>query len=884
MLFLNQFKVYIIFCITIVTINDAEAVNYYFSSSTGNDANTGRSANTPWKNFAAKFPNLRSTLSNGDSILFKRGDTFVFGVNAIVNNNSAYAYPVVFSNYGPTNLPIPIITGGKIINPNTNSWQSVSSHPNIWFVAHNLDVVSNRPQFLMKNAISLPLGRTPNYNIADAGGKKLPALYNGSSNVFYQTGHFNNINWTGAELVHMPRTWIYARYPITYHNPAKDSLVILPTGQYPPAVGWGYYVQNHINTLDQEGEWACDSANIYLYSSTDPNNSLFTYPSANYAFDFGSSSSGINVVFRALKFIYYNRSAIRGSKSDSTSGIRNFKVLDCEFSYCRNGLELLGYSDIIVKNNVFSNMTNNGLSVSSIRALVESNKIKSISIQPGRCDVMNNNANGINLTGVNAICRFNIVDSVGFNAIRFEGQNNLIEKNILSNFTINKNDGGGIYSFNGFYSGPPTPYTGYKYGNNIIRNNIIYDGQANFTLASLSGISIVGGNRSTGVYSDNNSLNNQFSDNVIYNIKGNGMLFNAGALVDSITAINNLIFNVPYASAFNPYINDARTYFFFNNVAVESIPLRNQGTDNIYTARITEKGRANFNSYLRFDYNQDSTFLTQTSIRIPFNLRKNFKTDSSSVWIAAQPQLKKAIYGAELIKNGDFAAGLSTDWSITNFNLSATSVVASIPINAATSLNTNYLYVNTTGGSFTAVNHFFEISQNIILEQGGLYELNFNAYFDFSPCTTIPTPSKSDYPIEVRIGKKVYSAFSRTFSVYPTKTNFKIYIVPFSSGIWPLSIACTLPCKTKTYFDNFSLKKITNYSTAIEDYTHYKINTTNQPINHQLPQLNQGWYYLNPKNKSIVNGSVTINPFSGIFLIITNRTPRANQRIQGLIK
>jgi hypothetical protein len=52
----------------------AEAKNYYFSSSTGNDTRTAieaQNSSTPWKTLTKAN---ETTFAPGDSILFKRGD------------------------------------------------------------------------------------------------------------------------------------------------------------------------------------------------------------------------------------------------------------------------------------------------------------------------------------------------------------------------------------------------------------------------------------------------------------------------------------------------------------------------------------------------------------------------------------------------------------------------------------------------------------------------------------------------------------------------------------------------------------------------------------------------------------------------------------------
>lgn len=78
----------------------AQAKNYYISSSTGNDSNSA-SINAPYKTLA-KASAIQ--LSPGDTVFFKRGDTFL-GHYKPVGSGTENA-PVVMTSYGEGELPI----------------------------------------------------------------------------------------------------------------------------------------------------------------------------------------------------------------------------------------------------------------------------------------------------------------------------------------------------------------------------------------------------------------------------------------------------------------------------------------------------------------------------------------------------------------------------------------------------------------------------------------------------------------------------------------------------------------------------------------------------------------------------------------------------------
>ena len=86
--------------------------NYYVSSS-GNDANNGLSITTPWKTLT-KVQASMGLFVAGDSILFKRGDTF--SGNITISKSGTLLNPLVISGYGIGIAPTFIGTGAKINN------------------------------------------------------------------------------------------------------------------------------------------------------------------------------------------------------------------------------------------------------------------------------------------------------------------------------------------------------------------------------------------------------------------------------------------------------------------------------------------------------------------------------------------------------------------------------------------------------------------------------------------------------------------------------------------------------------------------------------------------------------------------------------------------
>jgi hypothetical protein len=85
---------------------NANANNYYFSSSTGDDNRSSSEAqnpSTPWKTLQ-KLNSFLSNLNAGDYVYFKRGD--VFNGSIVVTKSGSTGMPITFTAYGNGSKPI----------------------------------------------------------------------------------------------------------------------------------------------------------------------------------------------------------------------------------------------------------------------------------------------------------------------------------------------------------------------------------------------------------------------------------------------------------------------------------------------------------------------------------------------------------------------------------------------------------------------------------------------------------------------------------------------------------------------------------------------------------------------------------------------------------
>ena len=125
---------------------------------------------------------------------------------------------------------------------------------------------------LFRNGQRLTLGRWPNLDAGNGGYAFVDVHTAGGTQVTdYQLPAA--INWTGA-IVHIKNIrWSMLDRQVTGSSGTtltlNQGLSCLISG-WGDCIGWGYFVNNHLGTLDEDGEWYYDAAtgNVYLVSTS----------------------------------------------------------------------------------------------------------------------------------------------------------------------------------------------------------------------------------------------------------------------------------------------------------------------------------------------------------------------------------------------------------------------------------------------------------------------------------------------------------------------------------------------------------------------------------------------------------------------------------------
>ncbi|MBE7177528.1 MAG: right-handed parallel beta-helix repeat-containing protein [Mucilaginibacter polytrichastri] len=475
---------------------NAYGKTYYLSSSGGDDsrsAELAQRAETPWKtiNRLNEFTGLQP----GDSVLFKRDEIFFGSLDIRVRG--AAGRPVVYASYGAGERPV--ITSLKSITRWRQAGKGIYESP--------IDISGQSVNTVLINKSAYAVGRFPNSNSSNGGYLKV-ASHTGKSAITspeIPTGS----NFTGAEVVIRKNHWIIDRHKISMHSGTvihydNNNSVYEATDQF------GFFIQRHISTLDQFGEWFYDDDKKKLtvfFGNTDPQDthvSIAVYKNLIRT----PQSSGVDM------YLEFKGITLRGSNESAilfNSG-NHFIVKDCRIEFAgKNGIESNGTAYLTVTDCSILKSANNGITSvwDNANTVIESNKIDSTSMYPGMLQSGDGNGLAIFCIGKNSRIRKNTITNTGYTGIHFGGDGVQVLNNLIDGFCMVKDDGSGIYTYTGAEN---RVFTG-----RVIANNIVLNGRG----------AISGSENSypatEGIYLDDNATNVTVTGNTVAHIAGSGL-------------------------------------------------------------------------------------------------------------------------------------------------------------------------------------------------------------------------------------------------------------------------------------------------------------------------------------------------------------------------
>lgn len=477
----------------------AHGANKYVSVS-GNDSNNG-SITAPYKT-VAKVNTIFNTLNPGDSVLFKRGETF-YGTLSISKSGTA-SQPIVIGAYGEGSKPI--LTGMVTLDTWTLVGNGIyESHNSAFNGAINMVVVNDEVQ---------GMGRYPNVDNGNDGYLNFETHVSNASITDVQ--FIGTTNYVGAELVIRTNRYIIDRTKIVGH--VGTTLTYSPALSYEPSNGFGFFIQNDIRTLDKLGEWFFNptakkllmyfgsyNPSAYTVRASAINNTVYV---SNYD----------NIVFDNLQIIGGNNYSIYVYSAN------NIVVSNCDIDFSGiDGMEINSANNFKGYNNTINRSNNIGINLNaSINGTIINNKVTNTALVKGLGQNHANKSLGVRETGNHNLIEYNEVINTGYMGIRFGGDNTTIKNNYVRYFNLNKDDGGGIYtSDNGIAK--------------KILGNIVMDGYgAPFGTSSSTFGSTYG------IYIDDYSNNVEVSDNSIASCSKAGILIHNAV---NISLNRNTVFN-----------------------------------------------------------------------------------------------------------------------------------------------------------------------------------------------------------------------------------------------------------------------------------------------------------------------------------------------------
>jgi hypothetical protein len=560
--------------LAVITALPAQAAGstYYVSSSSGNDSNTGLSDTSPLETIAAVNA---LNLQPGDTVLFKCGDTWR-GEMLHIEDSGTDGNPITFGSY-PTRdcTDKPALSGAQPIR----DWTLHSG--NIYKA--DLATGDNAGKFgyginqLTQNDSRLPFGRWPNLTQFDHGYSTIdaqPAANQLTDNAL-PVG-----DWAGA-MVHIKgMRWYILNRQVTGDSGSTLTLGAAADCWGGDCTGWGYWLNNHLATLDSEGEWYFDAASstVYLYT-TGGTPADDTLEETVILLDDTRSWGGIMLgrdLNEEISYVVIDNLAVKSWWRHGIATPTNLAVYENSHLTLKNnliqnvervGINLAtwvwnadsvggnngwrGGNNLLIQNNVIDGANQRGIDSYAKESLFEGNTLKNIGLIENLgaggmgCDVDDSggfcteDGDGIRLKVGNAAdsghsntLRYNRLEKIGYNGIDIFGHSNTLEYNVIEQACYAKGDCGAVRTFG---SGSLTTTPVYDL---VLRQNILLDTSGNTDGAHSTYAPLFG----MGFYIDHYSRNVTLTGNTVISATIDGALYqNSTGQMTGNTFYNNNI-------------------------------------------------------------------------------------------------------------------------------------------------------------------------------------------------------------------------------------------------------------------------------------------------------------------------------------------------------
>ncbi|MBN1372361.1 MAG: DUF11 domain-containing protein [Anaerolineaceae bacterium] len=566
-------------------VAQAAGTTYYVSTS-GNDNNNGLSTAAPLKTIN-KVNDL--ALQPGDTVLFRCGDTWRGEMLRITRSGLAGS-PITFGSYPERDCANqPVISGAQPIS----GWVIADAGtPNIYvadlWTGDNAGKFGNGINQLFRDGVRLGIGRWPNIDEPDGGYSEIDGQPGADQ---FTDSQLPAVDWSGATAHIKGMRWYILNRQVT-----GDSDNTLTVGknlecynpdinEEEPCAGWGFWLDSHRATLDQDGEWYYDDATnmVYLYSTSGSPTNADMEGSVKYIESGNPYLGGIILGRNLQEHISYvvveNFEVSKWFESGITTPVNlradeNYQIVlrnntirdvngtgirlatwvyDAErFSSGPSGWR--GGRYITVSGNTIERANHMGIDSFARLSTFEHNTIRDVGMianlgQSGMgCEFddgggqCTEDGDGIRIkvdqrdyTGHSNTIQFNRLERIGYNGMDVFGYGNTVYRNVISQPCFSKGDCGGLRSFG---SDDLTDTSVYDLN---IRENIIVDSIGNTDGAHSTYDELFG----FGLYIDNGSRNVTAQGNVIARCTAAGILYQRS----TGSVLNNILFDNFYPNS-----------------------------------------------------------------------------------------------------------------------------------------------------------------------------------------------------------------------------------------------------------------------------------------------------------------------------------------------
>lgn len=476
-----------------VFASTVHAATYYVDQTGGADSNDGLSIQSAWQTISKVNG---TTLMPGDNVLLKSGESWNEAL--IVPSSGTYANPITFGSYGNGNKPL--ITGLKTLS----GWTSVGGG----IYKASCTTCGSTLNMVTLNGVEQGMGRYPNANAANSG---YLTIQSHTNTTITDSSLPASPNWTGAEVVIRKNHWIIDRHSITSHS--GTTITFSSNSIYAPINGYGYFIQNSINTLDQMGEWyynpSTKEVNVY-FGASDPSTYIVKVSTID---ALATSTNKSNIIFNGIAFEGANKAAI------NISGGQNITITNDAFALSgTNAIAGINSPGTIIRDSTFDYTNNNAIALlTASDSIVHGVTIDHTGTFPGLGVNGDGNLIGISIGGgSNNIIENSIVNNTGGDPVTFQGDMT-VQNNFINTFAFVKDDVGGIHI------GDPANNIFFSRTRKIL-NNIIIGGQEARNGTDQSRYSDPNALwTANGIYLDDNIYNVEISGNVTANNNGSGI-------------------------------------------------------------------------------------------------------------------------------------------------------------------------------------------------------------------------------------------------------------------------------------------------------------------------------------------------------------------------